>query len=148
MADAAFVEIYTGNISTEAQLTFPSVFEKNLAPGAVEPIAFSVGRTPTQLRVDFGRSLRDLAATTVITNYVITGPSSLTVTDVSFTPNNTYLYLDYTGTVVSGTYTLTLASQTVQARNDDQYNVTTGANFEGLVVVLKSSGFNPGLNKC
>jgi hypothetical protein len=146
MADAAFVEVFTGNINSDAQRIFTSTAFKEVSGSLyVQPIVFSVSRTLTQVRVDFGRSLRSKASTTVAANYTLTGPTSITFTSVTFTPGSTYLVLDYTGTFTSGTYSMTLASQTVQAAGDDQYNITTGVN---LVVIPSGAGssFNTGFN--
>jgi hypothetical protein len=145
MADAAFVDVWSSDMSTDAQRVFnPSPFVQYGL--ALEPISFSAARSGATVIVGAARALRSLAATTITSNYAITGPSAITVTSISFTPGNTSVTINVTGTFTSGTYTLTLASQTIQALNDDQYNITTGVAFSGNSVTLKSSGFNPGFN--
>jgi len=147
MADAPNYDVYSGDISAEAQRLFTNGPTKDISTPHLDPITFSVGRSGADLRVDFGRAVRALAATTVTTNYTFTGPSALTTTGIVFTPGNTYLILQYSGTIIPGTYNLTLAAQTVQSVNDDLYNITTGVSFDGGVVNrIGGSSFNSGFN--
>ena len=82
------------------------------------------------VKLIFARALRSLAATTNAANYTITGPTIITVDAVSFTPGNDYVVLDTDGTFAAGNYyTVTMAPQTAQAQDDDEYNSTNISQF-------------------
>jgi hypothetical protein len=98
------------------------------------PLTFAIAREAQTIIVTFERALRSLPATTVIGNYSLTGSSVLTITSISFTPGTNVVTLHFSGTVVTGTYTLQLATRTTQALGDDLYNVTTPASLSTSVV--------------
>lgn len=80
--------------------------------------------TATTVRIDFNQALRSLAATTVAGNYSITGPSTVTVASVAFTPGNSYVVLTLTGTFAPGTYTVTVSANTVQSSDEAVSNAS------------------------
>jgi hypothetical protein len=83
----------------------------------------------------------------VTTNYSISGPTTITVTGVSFTPGNSFVLLTISGTFTAlATYTLSLVSQTAQSGTDDQYNTTTPYSFIGNFGGGSADRFNQGLN--
>lgn len=83
--------------------------------------------TATTVRVDFNDLLRSYSPTSVAGNYTITGPSTVTVSSVAFTPGNSYAVLTVTGTFAPGTYTVAVAGNTVQSAADDRIVNASGS---------------------
>ena len=113
-------------------------------PTAIDPIDFVPSKVDTQIRLDFGAALRSLPDTTSTGNYVVSGPSAVSVTSVVFTPGNTFVLLNHTGNIIAGVYTITLAPLTAQALNNDAINTTVGQSFvlAGVLAANFNSGFN------
>ena len=110
-------------------------------------LTWTAQKSSSAVLISFNRILRDLAATTIASNYTVTGPSTITVNSVTFTPGNAYLYLNVTGSFVPGTYTVNMATNTAQASADDIYNSTTPYTFDGgTVVVAGGSNWLAGFN--
>lgn len=123
--------------SVKAQTAPVLIFPPNLY--------WSAQKIGSQVRVDFGRELRSLSATTIVGNYVITGPSAITISSVVFTPGDRFLFLNYSGNFTAGNYTLTMAPHTAEALADNTFNDITTFTFN------PGSGggadrFNQGLN--
>jgi hypothetical protein len=112
----------------------------------IPALTWSAGKSGAGIRVSFSRALRSLAATTVAGNYVVTGPSSIVVNSVTFTPGDPFVVLNITGSFMPGSYTLTIAALTAQALADDTFNDITPASFDGMTVQGGGAGFNPGFN--
>lgn len=114
-------------------------------PTVGDPLDFNPTRSGGTILLTFAVALRSLAATTVTGNYTVTGPTVITVTSITFTPGNAFLALNYTGTLSSGIYTVTLAASTVMASANVAVNTLVG---QSLVVAGAGGGshFNTGFN--
>lgn len=116
------------------------------------PIIFSAKKIGTQVRVDFSEPLRSLAATTIASNYTFTGPAALTTSSVTFTPGNSFLLLTTIQTMVIGSYTLSVAANTVQAvSSDDTKNLVGTSIFDcdapdAVAPVVSAIAPTPGSN--
>jgi hypothetical protein len=134
----------------------PGTYTLSVAPGTVSdlmsvnqasrtfeshpvPIAFSVLRKSSSLlRVNLDRVPTVVSANSL--DYVLTGPSSLSVDTVSYTPGNDYLELTVSGGWVSGTHTLSIASQAIQ----DGWTNAPSADFEYVAdaIIVEPLYFN------
>jgi hypothetical protein len=137
-------DVVTSNAWTNAELSGNRRLDPVINYGYTIPaLTFSAAKLTNQVRVDFSRALRSLAATTVAGNYVITGPSTIAVNSVTFTPGQTYLILNTTGSYIPGSYTLTVAANTAEASADDTFN-SGNATFDGGTIIGGGSNFNAG----
>jgi len=112
----------------------------------VSPLIFIPVVTATTVTVYFSRALRDLAATAIAANYVVSGPSTITITSATFSFPSSEVVLSHTGTFRAGTYSLTLSANTAQAVVGGQFNFTTPVNFTGQVRATGMANFNGGHN--
>ncbi len=94
------------------------------------PIVFSAKKEGAYVRVDFGQTLRTLAATTVAANYTFTGPDTLTATAITFTPGDSFLLISVAEDFTTGTYTLTIAADTVETEDYDTFNLLDSSDFD------------------
>lgn len=99
------------------------------------------------LLVQFDRNLATLSATTLISNYTIAGAGSPpTVTNVNFTPGNSYLILTLSGLMPSGSHTLSLAERTVFDGTSSYNSFPLAAPILDASQTLQGNGFNWGVN--
>jgi len=103
------------------------------------------------VKIDFSRALASYGATSTAGNYAITGPSVISVGSVSFTPGNSYVVLNVTGTWATGTYTVTVAAGTAQANSDAVLNTADAVTFYNVAgggggASGTGARFNPGFN--
>lgn len=79
-------------------------------------------------------------------NYTVSGPSVITITNVAWTPGNTYLTLTYTGSFTSSdTYTMAVVANTiVDVANN--FNTADPFKLNNLPNGTPGSVFNIGIN--
>ncbi len=99
--------------------------------GGVPLTLFSLVQTDNNIRVTFDRNVLDSVQLRDLSNWSVTGPSTITITAV--TPGTNYVDVTlYGGMTGGGAYTLHIGAGTVRALSDEGMNDAIDKAFVGV----------------
>jgi hypothetical protein len=106
---------------------------------AIFGVASRVGSSV--IRIDLSYNLRYLAATSDVGRYSISGPSSISISSVAFTPGNNYVLLFIDGTFANGEYFVAILSDTMEAQDYYLFNQALNPSFiiDGIDAITASA---------